>query len=105
MTLSFFAFTSCDNIIDCIINTRPELPDKSFEVGYVNEFYYQDIRAEIKNEPRDDDYAYYFEDITNLPDGLEMFVDHRTIYIEGIPQTSGSYTFTVYLYVESSSIL
>ncbi|WP_298903888.1 hypothetical protein [uncultured Psychroserpens sp.] len=98
--LSSIMLSSCEDVFDCIINRRPELPNKSFEVGTVESYYYDEFRAEIKNEPRDDDYGYIFEVDDNLPDGLELFVNYRTVSIEGLPTHPGTYTFTVYLFVD-----
>lgn len=98
--LVFVLCLSCENILECIINRSPEIPDTSFDVGNVNGYYYQELTSEIKNEPRDDAYDYSYEIYGNLPDGLEMFANHRTLSIEGMPQASGTFTFTIYLYVD-----
>lgn len=100
VVLVFVLCLSCENILDCIINRSPEIPDKSFDVGNVNGYYYQELTSEIKNEPRDDAYNYAYEIHGNLPDGLEMKANHRTLSIEGMPQASGTFTFTIYLYVD-----
>ncbi|MUU76895.1 hypothetical protein [Winogradskyella endarachnes] len=91
---------SCDTIVDCIINKRPEIPNKSFTVGNIGYYYQDDITAEIKNEPNDNYYDYYFDVYGNLPDGLDLYTDYRTLSIEGVPETSGSFTFTIQLYVD-----
>ncbi|MDU8886884.1 hypothetical protein RXV94_11985 [Yeosuana sp. MJ-SS3] len=98
--ISFLCLTSCEQIIECIINKSPELPDKVLEVGLVNAYYSDFINAEIKNEPRDDDYGYYFELYGELPEGIEMLVDYRKVYFEGIPVESGSFDFTILLSVD-----
>ncbi|OUS00755.1 hypothetical protein A9Q86_08325 [Flavobacteriales bacterium 33_180_T64] len=99
--LSLVTFTSCEDILECVVFGRsPELPDTSFDVGLVNLYYYEEFDAEIKNEPRDNDYEYFFEIDGYLPDGLEMNVSHRTVSIEGSPQSPGSFTFSVFLYVD-----
>lgn len=98
--ISFLCFTGCDEIIECIINKSPELPDKILKVGLVNSYYSDFINAEIKNEPRDDDYDYYFELYGKLPEGIEMTVDYRRVYFEGIPTESGSFNFTIVLSVD-----
>ena len=97
----FFLFFGCEDIIECIFNKRPEIPNKSFEVGYVNNYYYQEFTSEIKNEPQDNNYDYFYEIYGNLPGGLEMYTNYRTLSIEGIPLTSGAFTFSVYLYVDA----
>lgn len=98
--LSFFTFTSCENVIDCIINVRPVLSDNRLAIGSVNEYYSDKIFAEIKNEPRDNTYEYYFDVRGKIPDGLEVNFDYREIFIEGMPTKAGRYTFTVYLDVD-----
>ena len=95
-----FLFFGCEDIIECIINKRPEIPDTSFEEGNINIYYYQEFTSEIKNEPRDDDYGYTYEIDGDLPDGLDTFANYRTLSIEGEPLISGTFTFTVYLYVD-----
>ena len=72
LLFSFFVTTSCENFFDCIINVRPELPNKTFKRGAMNEFYSDELRAGIKNEPRDEDYDYYFEVYDDLPEGIEI---------------------------------
>ncbi|SDH51395.1 hypothetical protein [Winogradskyella thalassocola] len=99
IAICFLCF-GCENIIECIINRRPEIPNKSFDVGFVNSYYYEDFTSEIKNEPNDDDYGYTYEIYDDLPEGLQMFANFRTLSIEGTPRTSGTYTFKVYLYVD-----
>ena len=98
--IPFFLFTSCENTLDCIINVRPVLIHKTLEIGLVDRYYSDKITAEIKNEPRDNDYAYYFEVEGEIPNGLEVIFDYRDVIIEGTPLESGRFTFTVYLDVD-----
>ncbi|MEH6536204.1 MAG: hypothetical protein V7719_07420 [Psychroserpens sp.] len=98
--LSIFTFSSCDDFLDCVVNRRPELPDKSFGVGTIDLYYYEEFDAQIKNEPQDNDYGYHFEIDGDLPNGLEMFVNYRTVSIEGTPTTVGTFRFTVFLDVD-----
>lgn len=98
--LSFLLTTSCENTLDCIINVRPVLAHKSMETGLVGQYYSDNITAEIKNEPRDNDYDYYFDVRGNIPEGLDVIFDYREIFIEGTPTKSGRYTFTVFLDVD-----
>jgi len=95
-----FLFFGCEDVIECIINKRPIIKDTSFEVGTIGNYYYQEVKSEIKNEPRDDDYGYNYEIYGDLPDGLQTFVNYRVISIEGTPETSGAFTFTLHLYVD-----
>ena len=71
IVVCFLCF-GCEDIIECIINKRPEIPNKSFSVGYVNNYYYEELTSEIKNEPNDDDYGYTYEIYGDLPDGLKF---------------------------------
>jgi len=99
LVFSLFSFTNCEDFLDCIVNRRPELPNKEFGVGDLQTYYYEEFDAQIKNEPRDNDYDYEFEIQGNLPEGLQMVVNYRTVSIEGLPTFPGTYTFTVFLYV------
>jgi hypothetical protein len=93
--VSIITLTGCENVLECIINRRPELPEKSLENGRVGYGYSQIITAEIKNEPHDDNYDYNFQVYGDIPDGLEVIIDFRTVYIEGIPNNLGSYEFKI----------
>ena len=101
LLLSFSIFTSCENVIDCIINVRPELSDKKLAIGGVNQYYSETIHAQIKNEPKDNAYDYFFNVSGNIPDGLEVVYEYRKVIIEGVPLKSGRYRFTVYLDVDA----
>jgi len=92
-------FLSCDDELNCLIPREPELPNKSFPIASTTSYYYTDLNAEINNEPRDDDYDYYFE-VEGLPLGMDYFVNYRTISIEGTPETLGTYDITIYLDVD-----
>ncbi len=101
LLFSFFTFNSCENVVDCIINVRPVLSDKKLAIGGVNQYYSEIISAEIKNEPQDNAYDYYFDVRGKIPDGLEVIIDYRDVFIEGMPTRAGRYTFTVYLDVDA----
>ncbi|WP_033961962.1 hypothetical protein [Psychroserpens jangbogonensis] len=98
--LSFFMFSGCEDLLDCILNRRPEIHDKTFKDGTIDVYYYQEVTTEIKNEPRDDDYGYNYDIYGDLPDGLQMVVNYRTVSFEGIPEVDGKFTFTLLLYVD-----
>ena len=100
LVFCLFTFLNCDDFLDCVVNRRPELPDKSFAVGPIGSYYYEEFDAQIKNEPQDNDYGYEFDLDGNLPDGLGMVVNYRTVSIEGTPTTAGTYRFTIFLYVD-----
>jgi hypothetical protein len=96
-------FINCQDILECIINRHPELPKKALAVAEVNQFYQETITAEIKNEPLDDSYNYFFSINGNLPRGLDYYVDLRTLVFEGVPLVAGTYTIKVGLSVSQSS--
>ncbi len=100
LLVTFFLFCSCQDILECIINKRPELSDRKLAVAYVNQLYSEKITADIKNEPLDNSYNYYFHIDGELPDGIEYIIDYRSIILEGRPLVSGNYKFTVRLSAE-----
>lgn len=98
--LSFIMLTGCDDPLDCIGNKRPQIHDANFANGTLGVYYYAEVTTEIKNEPRDNDYGYFYEVYGNLPDGLQMFPNYRTVSFEGTPEMTGTFTFTLALYVD-----
>lgn len=90
---------SCDPVTDCIVNTRPHLPHTDFVDGREGVYYEDFIRAEIRNEPRDHDYWYYFT-VTGLPVGMDYEFVGQDLYIFGTPQSPGRYSVEVFLEVE-----
>jgi len=102
--LALISLNSCeyvlDDIYDCAINQHPVLSSNQLKNGNVDEFYSDFIYAEVKNSPNDDKYDYHFDVSGSLPNGIEWFVDFRTITFKGIPKRSGHYSFTVELWVE-----
>lgn len=96
----FFQLMSCQDIIECVINRHPELPNKTLKRGSVSHFYFDEIKAEINNEPSDNRYFYYFSVVGEIPEGLDVIFDHRSVYFEGVPENNGIYTFKVNLWVE-----
>lgn len=96
---SLFLFLGCDDTLNCLIPKEPELDNKTFPIGSTESYYYVDLKAEINNEPRDDDYDYYFE-VEGLPLGMDYFVNYRTISIEGTPEETGVFDITIYIDVE-----
>ena len=89
-----------DDIFDCIINSRPVLRSDGLEDGTVDTFYSDYVYGEIENNPNDDNFDYYFDVYGNLPNGVDWYVDYRTVVFEGIPTRPGRYHFTVELWVE-----
>ncbi|TYA78749.1 hypothetical protein [Seonamhaeicola marinus] len=101
LVFSFFAFTACDDVVDCIINVRPELKNKELDHAHVDEYYFETVSAEIKNETRDNDYDYFFRVSGDLPRGLDVIYERRKVVFEGIPREPGRYTIRVHLEVEA----
>ena len=90
-----------EDIADCILGRRPELTEKVFPVGRFAHYYLVEISAEIKNEPNDNDYDYFFQiDESSLPSGIEFNVEHRVVRFSGIPLERCTFEITVYLDVE-----
>jgi len=100
LVFSFFMLFGCDNILDCVTNKRPQIHDANFRDGKIGVYYYQEVTTEIKNEPRDNDYEYYYELYGELPDGIQMFVNYRTVSFEGTPEVSGRFVFSLGLFVD-----
>lgn len=97
---SFLFLFGCQDILECVINRRPELPNKTLSIAHTNDNYYEVINAQIKNEPRDNDYYYYFSISHNLPDGMDVYVEYRSVIIEGYPSSQGQFYIDVDLRVE-----
>ena len=102
LVLSFLLLISCQDALECIINKHPELSNQALSSAQVDQFYSDTITAQIKNEPSDDNYNYYFSIDGALPRGIDYYIDYRTIFLEGTPLVSGTYNFTVRLTVEQS---
>ena len=102
LVLSFLLLISCQDALECIINKHPELSNQPLSSAQVDQFYSDTITAQIKNEPSDDNYNYYFSIDGALPRGIDYYIDYRTIFLEGTPLVSGTYNFTVRLTVEQS---
>jgi hypothetical protein len=100
--LILLSFIGCQDILECIINRHPELSNKTLAEAQVNQFYTETIQAEIKNEPMDNSYDYYFSIDGNLPRGIDSYIDYRTIVFEGAPLVAGTYKFTLRLSVEQA---
>ena len=46
---------NCEDFLSCIIPREPELQNKEFPIGTTEAYYYVEVKAEINNEPFDDD--------------------------------------------------
>lgn len=96
-----FTMSSCDELLDCIASTRPELPTKTLSLGYVGQPYDDIVKASVVNDSQDDDYDYFFTIRTrDLPPGITYEIHDRRIFFLGTPTQSGTYTFNVDLTIE-----
>ncbi|WP_133067248.1 hypothetical protein [Flagellimonas pacifica] len=100
VSLVFF-FSSCDEIHECIFNINPEIHNKRLDIGVLGVEYYDVITAEVSNEVFDNDYIYDFDVYGDLPPGIFLDFDRRSIEIYGTPEEVGVYRFEVELSVES----
>lgn len=87
-------FFSCADFWGCLIPKAPELEHKELPIGSTEIYYVVERDAGINNEPRDNDYDYFFN-VEGLPLGLDYFTDFRTISIEGIPEVAGTFDITI----------
>ena len=96
-----FLFFGCQDILECAIGRSAHIPNKTFPIGSTSEYYYVEFDAEVKNEPRDNDYDYFFEvRESSLPGGISYYANYRTLSIEGLATETGVFEIEVYLYVE-----
>lgn len=100
LSVVLFSFYGCQDILECVINRKPVLSDTGINTAQLNANFFAKITGEIKNEPRDNAYFYYYDVVGDLPDGLDVFFDYRDVIIEGVPRAKGRYRFTVNLEVE-----
>jgi hypothetical protein len=101
IVIGFLTFLSCDEVFECVLGLEPEINETNIEQGFVDEPYFDTISAEIKNEPFDNAYDYYFEVVGDLPEGIDVLFFYRRIELSGIPLEAGRFNFTVYLTVET----
>ncbi|WP_196888811.1 hypothetical protein [Aureivirga sp. CE67] len=96
-----FVFTSCDPF-DCIVPRGPELPKKKdFYTGANREFRFE-IEAEVKNQPNDDHYDYYFTLEGNYPSTLKYRREGvRTLVVYGTIPQAGTYEFIATVSVDN----
>jgi hypothetical protein len=94
------SFYSCDEVIECILKIEPEIHTKPMMVGQVYDEYYDVITAEVRNEPNDNDYNYFFDVRGELPPGVSYQINYRNIEFYGVPLSAGIYRFEVELTIE-----
>jgi hypothetical protein len=77
--------------------TGPKFETDALPGATVGQQYTAFITAEVAAEPDDDAYEYSFMIDGPLPPGLQVLMPYgkRNIQFIGVPQTSGTYNFTV----------
>lgn len=90
--------SSCSIIEDCKWGTSAELKGRDILVGTVDTYFEEGIRAEVNNEPRDNEYFYDFI-VYDLPPGLDYEQDGRDVYIYGTPTAPGRFFIQVDLVI------
>ncbi len=99
--VAVFLSSSCSNVIDCLINVRPELQHRQLEAGYADRYYFDKISAQIKNDPNDNSYDYYFSVSGEVPRGIDVIYDYRDVIFEGVPEETGRFRIRVSLDVDA----
>jgi len=68
------------DITECIIGRKPKLTETALPVGNIGYYYHATISGEIKNEPNDDSYDYFFDiDESSLPQGITFDINNRVV--------------------------
>jgi len=101
LTILFLSLLSCDEVFECMLGLEPEINEPSVDQAFIGEPYFDTISAEVKNEPFDNAYDYYFDVVGELPEGIDILFFYRRIELTGTPTEAGRFNFTVYLTVES----
>lgn len=78
---------------------RTRVRNYQFPIGSIENYYFLELTAEINNEPRDEDYDYFFK-VDGLPAGLDYYFESQTISIEGIPELTGTFDISVVVTVD-----
>ena len=106
LILALVSLYSCEELLEDIIqncnsSNYPVINAKQLKDGKVNVYYSDFVRAEIKNDPHDDnDYDYHWNISAGLPDGIDWWSSGREVFFEGTPTTSGSFKFLVEVWAE-----
>ncbi len=88
------SLTSCTLFDDCNSFAEARLNDKDIIRATKNVYMEEGIRAQVNNEPRDNDYFYDFV-VYDLPPGLDYEQVGRDVFIFGTPTQAGRYFFQV----------
>ena len=104
-----FVIAGCDilldDVVDCLDGDGPEISWSPLPAATLNELYYLEILASIKNEPRDSLYDYEFDIEGALPPGLNYYTspsDDRLLVIRGTPVLRGEFVFDLSVRVSLS---
>jgi len=103
--LSALLFFSCTEILeDCLLfPAKPEIRTREISDGKVGEQYFEIIEGEVRNDPNDSSYFYFFFLEGSLPKGLTYFVEGNQLIIKGIPEdrNSGEYVIKIIMRIEA----
>lgn len=98
--LLLLSFTNCDSVADCILGINPKLISKELNVGEAFYQYNDNITFEMQHATTDD---YFISDILiegNIPPNITYtLLNNHTINFSGVPETKGTYEFTVQITV------
>lgn len=94
LVLMVLTLSSCNLFDDCNGFAEARLNDKDIIRGTKNVYMEEGIRAQVNNEPRDNDYFYDFV-VYDLPPGLDYEQVGRDVFIFGTPTQAGRYFFQV----------
>ena len=96
----FLSFTNCDAVADCILGINPNLISKKLNVGEVFHQYNENLTFEMQNATTDD---YFISGILiegNFPPNINYdLLNYQTINFNGVPETKGTFEFTVQITV------
>lgn len=100
LTLFVLTLYGCDEVYECVFNINPEIHQKQLLIGVVGERYRDRITAEVRNDVNDNSYDYFFDVIGELPPGISVEFNRRSVDIFGVPEETGNFRFQVELFVE-----
>lgn len=92
------ALAACDSVeqaIDCIDDDRPQFSTLNLPPAVLNQAYSEVVTARISNEPNDNDFSYTFMLEGDLPPGISLRVDGRSVFFEGTATETGTWLPTL----------
>jgi hypothetical protein len=94
------SFTNCESVADCLLGINPNLISKELNVGEVFYQYNDNLTFEMQHANTDD---YFISDILiegNFPPNINYdLLNNQTINFSGVPETKGTFEFTVQITV------